>query len=424
MFDIALHELRLIFMDRSIWLNLVVIPIVISFAVGLGNDAASGGGTDSGPLLRVDVLNSDAGAQGNALLERMRAANQNLILCPQDNTEDDACRLDGAALTTDLARERLTRETSLALLIIPEGFSARLDAGESSSLIYRSSDNAAAPGFILQALQAAAQQVGSAQTAARVGIEVAGNLDYLRFSDDADRDAFAAQIRDAATQAWETPPAQVALVTSQGETADGFSGFNQSVPGIASMYVMFAIFPAAAVLIRERKLGTFQRVLMMPVHRWQLLGGKMSARFVIGAAGAEHGPVCGADAGPAGRRVVAAERRARMDARRRPHLTSRLGDGRIQRAVLQRRGGFRGNRHPGGGAAGHDGGVLPHRRAAFPVCVGVCGNRNGCARGGRRTNTAGGSVLKPPACSHRMQSVFGNALPRPKLKPSGWSGAG
>jgi ABC-2 type transport system permease protein len=282
MFDIALHELRLIFMDRSIWLNLVVIPIVISFAVGLGNDAASGGGTDSGPLLRVDVLNSDAGAQGNALLERMRAANQNLILCPQDNTEDDACRLDGAALTTDLARERLTRETSLALLIIPEGFSARLDAGESSSLIYRSSDNAAAPGFILQALQAAAQQVGSAQTAARVGIEVAGNLDYLRFSDDADRDAFAAQIRDAATQAWETPPAQVALVTSQGETADGFSGFNQSVPGIASMYVMFAIFPAAAVLIRERKLGTFQRVLMMPVHRWQLLGGKMSARFVIG----------------------------------------------------------------------------------------------------------------------------------------------
>ncbi|HYO88923.1 MAG TPA: ABC transporter permease, partial [Candidatus Limnocylindrales bacterium] len=280
--DIALHELRLIFMDRSIWLNLVVIPVVISFAVGLANGALMSGG-GSGPVLRVDVLNNDAGPQGAALLESMRAINTNLLLCPQDNTDDDPCGLGDAALTPELIQDRLISQASLALILIPEGFSARLDAGENSSLIYRSNDNAAAPGYILQALQAAAQAIGGAQTAANVGVEVADSIDFLTFRDDIDRTAFAEQVRASAATAWETPPARVDYVSTQsGTPAVQGSGFNQSIPGIASMYVMFAIFPAAAVLIRERKLGTFQRVLMMPVHRWELLGGKMSARFVVG----------------------------------------------------------------------------------------------------------------------------------------------
>lgn len=279
--DIARHELRLIFIDRSIWINLVVLPIVISFAVGLANGGMLGGG--GGAVLLVDVLNNDAGPSGAALLDRMQAINESLVFCPQDNSDDDRCELAGEALTAEFAQERLVDQTALALIVIPESFSANLDSGENANLIYRSSENTASPGYILQALQAAAQQLGGAQVAVNVGTQVGDSLSFLQFEDDAARAAFAQSIREYAAAAWETPPARVAFVTSQsdGETSNT-SGFNQSIPGIASMYVMFVIFPAAAVLIRERKQGTFQRVLTLPVRRWELLGGKMSARFVIG----------------------------------------------------------------------------------------------------------------------------------------------
>ncbi len=280
--DITWHELRLIFLNRSIWLNLVVLPIVISLAVGIAFSTPVNTGS-GGAILRVDVINNDTGPQGAAILERMRAINTNLLFCPVDNREDDPCELDGAGLTPDVIQDRLIEQTSLALIVIPEAFSARLDAGQASSLIYRSNDNAVAPNYILQALQAAAQEIGGAQTAANAGLQVADRIEYLTFSDEADRVAFAGQIRNFATTAWEMPPARVAYFTSQSEGQEiPGGGFNQSIPGIASMYVMFIIFPAAAVLIRDRKQGTFQRVLVMPVRRSELLGGKMSARFVIG----------------------------------------------------------------------------------------------------------------------------------------------
>lgn len=281
--DIALNELRLIFLDRSIWINLIVLPMVISFAVGVANGAFVIV-DPSGPDLRVDVVNDDTGPHGVELLDRLRAINTNLVLCPADNDAEDRCGLNGQTLTDEVTQERLIEQTSLALIVIPASFSERLDAGEDASLIYRSSENAAAPGYILQAVQAAAQQIGGAQVAVNVGLSVAEDLDYLTFRDEADREAFAARLRETAATAWKNPPARVAFFTSQseGEETRAGLGFNQAIPGIASMYVMVVILPAAAVLLRERRIGTFQRAMTMPVRRWELLGGRMVARFVVG----------------------------------------------------------------------------------------------------------------------------------------------
>ncbi|MFN8377780.1 MAG: ABC transporter permease [Anaerolineae bacterium] len=281
-FDIARHELRLIFINRSIWVNLVLVPLFIAFAVGMAAGTFMDTGT-SEATLRVDVFNADTGTQGAALLARVAAINDDIVLCPQENDADDICQLAGQTLTPELAQDRLTEQISLALIRVPESFSDDLEHGDEARLVYRANTSTVAPSYILQAVQAAAQQIGGAQAAATIGMEVATSLDFLHFRSVVDRKAFASGIRDDAAAAWENPPATVDTVVSQsaGTVLSG-GGFNQSIPGIASMYVMMIIFPAAAVLIRERRQGTFQRLLAMPVRRSELLGGKLSGRFVVG----------------------------------------------------------------------------------------------------------------------------------------------
>jgi ABC-2 type transport system permease protein len=51
---------------------------------------------------------------------------------------------------------------------------------------------------------------------------------------------------------------------------------------MASMYVMFAVFPAVTAILLERKQWTLQRLTTMPVSRAQILGGKLLARFIVG----------------------------------------------------------------------------------------------------------------------------------------------
>jgi ABC-2 type transport system permease protein len=62
----------------------------------------------------------------------------------------------------------------------------------------------------------------------------------------------------------------------------GGEGFRQSIPGMASMYVLFTVLPLSAAFIRERKQWTLQRLVTLPISRAQILGGKLLSRFFLG----------------------------------------------------------------------------------------------------------------------------------------------
>ncbi|NDJ61314.1 MAG: ABC transporter permease [Chloroflexi bacterium] len=284
-FEIARTDLRIIFQDRSIWLNIVVIPVILSFVVGFANGAGATAPPTTSTLL-VDVLDNDSSDRSAQFFDEVRAANATIVLCPLDNTDDDICQLAGAALDETLAESRLSSQEALALIEIPAGFGAQIDAGEPVAIGYRSSEDAFAPSFILQAVQSAAQQIGGTAIAATVGTQVADDIEYLLFVDDADRAAFTETIRSEAASIWATDPVNVEYTASDFDSETlvnrGGGGFSQSIPGMATMYVMFAIFPAAAALIRERQQWTLQRLATMPVSRAQILGGKMLARFALG----------------------------------------------------------------------------------------------------------------------------------------------
>jgi ABC-2 type transport system permease protein len=283
--DIAQNDLRVIFREKGIWLNIVIVPLLLAYLIGFANGA--GAGTQpTAPIVLIDVIDENGTAESARFLDAVRAANPTLRICPTDNDADDVCRLDGAPFDATLAEERLRDQVSLALVIIPADFDTALAAGVPTTLLYRSSDAAFAPTFIREAVNAAAQTVGGAAAAANIGVGIAEGAPGLTFRDEADRAAFRAGVQDEAAALWAAAPItvdyQLNAFDAQQRVAQAGGGFAQSVPGMATMYVMFAVFPLASAFILERKQWTLQRLVTMPVSRAQILGGKLLARFILG----------------------------------------------------------------------------------------------------------------------------------------------
>jgi ABC-2 type transport system permease protein len=280
---IAYNDLLVYLKNQGTAVFMIVMPIVMAGFIGLGLSGAGDGPTQ----IRVDVFDNDQTPLSEQFLKDLRQANNSLVLCPFDNDEDDFCRLkDKPELTSEAATKRVSENTSLAAIEIPAGFAAKLTANEPVNIIYRSNENAAAPSYILQAVQAVTQRMSAATVAASVGVNVAADFKALQFKDEADKTAFRQSVYDRATKTWETNPVKVDFQLSAKEntrtTSGTQSGFGQSIPGISSMFVLFAVMVGIFNILNERKNWTLQRLVMMPVSRGQILAGKILMYFCLG----------------------------------------------------------------------------------------------------------------------------------------------
>lgn len=53
------------------------------------------------------------------------------------------------------------------------------------------------------------------------------------------------------------------------------------VPGYAVFFALFGINAAAATILQEKEDGTFRRLLIAPIQKYSLLGGKLLAQFIL-----------------------------------------------------------------------------------------------------------------------------------------------
>jgi ABC-2 type transport system permease protein len=60
-----------------------------------------------------------------------------------------------------------------------------------------------------------------------------------------------------------------------------FNTFDQVVPGYAIFFALFGINAVAGTILQEKEDGTFRRLLIAPVQRYALLGGKLLAQFIL-----------------------------------------------------------------------------------------------------------------------------------------------
>lgn len=277
-FHIALHDIRVWLTNPGTLITMIVLPLVMAFALGLGIGALN----NAPDRIRIDVIDNDQSDLSASFLNDLRAANTTLRLCPFDDTEDNYCELEGDDnLTPERAVERLADNTSLALIEIPDGFQEKLQAGEPVSIIYRSNESVAAPSYILQAVQAVVQRMGGALVAAQVGASIAD--DTIEFDSDAERDTFRQGVYDRAAALWAGNPVSVDYqLTEVQQTSTIQAGFGQSVPGMATMFAMFMVFTGMGNLMVERKNWTLQRLVTLPITRGQILAGKILMYFSLG----------------------------------------------------------------------------------------------------------------------------------------------
>ena len=283
---IAWNDLRIFFSKLANLFTLVALPLAFTLVLGW---AFSGGG--SGPIrVRVDIVDQDLTAQSVALLDQLRAANDTLVLCPMDNDADDYCRLGDEPLTLERALTRAQEERTEALLVIPAGYAAALEQGKAEAVIqFYAMGQPGQPHPVQQTMAAVLQKVNSASLTAGVTgalLENVAEQTDVAFLTDSFREQFVQDtFAEASTQiATRADPVRFVLNRADDgeEAANGENGFDQSVPGMGSMYVMFTVLGGMAVLFRERKQWTLQRLAALPISTSQILGGKILTYFTLG----------------------------------------------------------------------------------------------------------------------------------------------
>ncbi|MCB0133022.1 MAG: ABC transporter permease, partial [Caldilineaceae bacterium] len=169
---IARNDLRIFFSSWGNIIGLTVMPIAFTLVLGWAFSS------DSGPdFVRVDVIDLDGSAPSAAFVEQIRAVNDTLLLCPEDDTVDGACGLDGDTLTVEVAQTRLQENRTAALIIIPAGYRDALATFAPVEVDFYSKADPTAPSPLLQSLDAVIQRVNTAMVASEVGMDIVSRLE-------------------------------------------------------------------------------------------------------------------------------------------------------------------------------------------------------------------------------------------------------
>jgi len=250
---IAVNDLRIYFSQRGNLIGLVLIPVVLATVLGFTSTAT----ISSYTLDIVDLDNSEQSAQ---FIADVLASNELFVRST-------------AAYTPAEVQVRVSEEAVDAALIIPADFAADIEAFNAIDILYYSNEDVLG-GVIQQSVNTVVGRWNSAVIAARSGEVVVTALDV-------DVDSSAIYARAANYIAQDSLQIDYALTSDEPEAQPG-EGFGQSVPGFASMFVMFTVLGGMAVLLRERKNWTMQRMVVMHLTRWQILGGKILTYFTLG----------------------------------------------------------------------------------------------------------------------------------------------
>jgi len=243
---VAIHEVRIYLQDKGDLAFSLLLPVV-TFALMYG---AFGGQTTFNGT--AHVVNQDpAGSYSARLVEEL----------------GELDGVDVELLSAADADRKLERSDLLMVVYIPEGFSDKLAAGEQTELLFRQRGNGGQEGQIVAAL--------ARGVAERMNQEfsVLGQTSSSLAGKGIPQEDIEATTRELLAREQEQP-----LVAVTHETVGSSPDLvNQFLPGIVTMYVLFAITLGAQAIVQERRLGTLERLLTTRLSVGQLFFGKFLA---------------------------------------------------------------------------------------------------------------------------------------------------
>ncbi|MCB8953834.1 MAG: ABC transporter permease [Ardenticatenales bacterium] len=268
--DLAVKDLRQILRERQSAFFLLIMPVVFTLLFGFAFGGFSSGGGDEDARLPVALVDEDAGIAAHHLITLLQQSDV-LRLEPTDNDAD--------TLATQVADGDLA-----AALVIPYGFSAKMEAGNPIPVTLIA-DPAGTTGFTLQGeVEAAATRLLDALQAAQISTETAAAQGVV-VAEEARRAYFDEAVARAVA-AWSESPVQVRVSSTGAMPAtagDVYSdnAFAHSSPGMMAQFALAGLITASQVLVIERKSGALRRLLTTNMSRAGILAGHYLAMFIL-----------------------------------------------------------------------------------------------------------------------------------------------
>ena len=267
--DIARLYLVSTYRDRSTFIWSLVLPVIVTAVIGVG---MRGFASDEGPpLWQVFIVDNDQGAFSQQLIQSL----------------DTDPNLETNVVDTTTAADFLESDTAAAVLTLPEDLSEQLEAGETTIAELTMNVQMPVPAqAIEQAVLAALFKVSSSIDIAETSLRVAERMDLFAQQAAPSRATYYQEGLDAAAVALEQESpismesSQVTRLASR-ETNIPL-GFEQSSPGNTVLFAMFFVLYGAGTLLLEREQGTLRRLLVAPVTKTAVLGGKLLGVFIAG----------------------------------------------------------------------------------------------------------------------------------------------
>lgn len=251
-------ELMRIVRDRRALILSLFIPFFLMLLVGaiFKTDTGSGGTT----TVNVPVYVEDQGPVGQQILAVMQQT-------PALTVEMKTSAADARKLVEDGDRS--------AAVIIPAGLSDAVAQGKQADItVLTTPSNRDYRALVVSGVMGnIVQTFATGQIAGQVAVDAVKNSGA-----NADPNAVARQASQQAVQLSQKPP--LSLQTQVAKQNQSDNNYDQVVPGYALMFALFAVGAGAGTILDEKEAGTWKRLLVAPISRWALLGGKLGAQFV------------------------------------------------------------------------------------------------------------------------------------------------
>ncbi len=258
--DIALKDLLVVGKDRGSWILLLITPLAIIMVASFALGPAFKGELKSQLL----ASNLDQGQIGRQLTDAL-GGREGLQIVEATPEECQALSVGDKKYKT--------------ALVIPEDFSSRILTGSDTSLqVYVDpTDNVNRP-FMVGMIDGAASRLSGMVSAVRVAVS-----EVVKFAPETEPVTVAADAAPAAVQQMSQDP-PVALRIDSASGMREVNMFDTQVPGYSVMFLLFGVMLGAEMLLGERDAGTLGRLLVAPVSKSAIMGGKLVAQFCIAMA--------------------------------------------------------------------------------------------------------------------------------------------
>lgn len=244
--------------DRRALMLSLFIPFFLILLIGATFTTASNGGGNT--TVNVPVYAEDQGPVGQQILAAMQQT-------PTLKVEMKTSAVD--------ARTPVENGDRSAAVIIPAGVSDAVAQGKQADItVLTTPSNSDYRALAVRGIMGTiVQNLATGQIAGQVAADAVKNSGAT-----ADPAAVARQASQQAIQLTQKPPLN--LQTQVAKQSQSDNNYDQVVPGYALMFALFAVGAGAGTILDEKEAGTWKRLLVAPVSRWALLGGKLGAQFV------------------------------------------------------------------------------------------------------------------------------------------------